>query len=86
VDSSGNFPIASEPVNSIIIKGVLFPLEPLSSAVVSWNDGKIVSILKFPAEAATLFYIDADRKSIEMEYRRKSSPDRSRVFERWVLE
>jgi hypothetical protein len=75
-----------EEYRASITKGVLLPLEPLRYDIVSWTDEKIVSILKFSADAEMTFHIDAHRKSIEMEYRRRPSPGLSRIFERWVLE
>jgi hypothetical protein len=75
-----------EEYRASITKGLLLPLEPLRYDIVSWSDGKIVSILDFPADAEMLLHINAARKSVELEYRREASPGRSRVFERWVLE
>lgn len=66
--------------------GILFPLEPLRFSVVSWEGGKVLATQDFGSDIRILFHIDVRGEQVEMEFRRKPSPGRGRVFERWVLE
>lgn len=66
--------------------GMLFSLEPMTFAVVSWDGGRVVATWDVTTDVQYLFHIDAGSEEIEMEFRRNQSPGRGRVFERWVLE
>ncbi len=66
--------------------GMLFPLEPMTFSVVSWDRERVVASWTAYPHVECLLRIDRTSKEVEMEYRRQPSSGRSRVFERWVLE
>jgi hypothetical protein len=66
--------------------GILFPLEPMTFSVVSWDRDRVLASWTAYPNVECLLRIDRTSKQVEMEYRRQPSSERSRVFERWVLE
>ncbi len=73
-------------VHSRAIGDMLFPMEPQSFSVVSWDRDHVVATWTTPVQVECLLRIDRGSEEVEMELRRQRSEGRRRLFERWVLE
>jgi hypothetical protein len=69
-----------------ITSGILLPLDPVEYQIMSWDLGRIVAKMDAGPDVRLLLNIDGGSEQAEMEFRRQASPDRARVFERFVLE
>ena len=66
--------------------GYLFPSKPLRLQIESSEAGWIVAANSTFSDVRIQLQIDLTSQEVEMEFHRKASAGRSRVFERWVLE